>query len=261
MIAATTRQDAGSGAADREGCAAREGEAAEHSEHAAGHVCFGHQEGGPHQHESQSDFHHLVLLPMVRLREWRRAVWRVSVASVAMEDPLQVARDVAIPLAEVELRTSRSSGPGGQHANVTASRVEATSSTSRRRAASTTSTSGASRRGSGRSSGRSLRTRAARRATASWPSSGCARGWPRRSSVQRPRRADEADRRRAAQAAGCQAAARRAQAGAAGGRSPDVPRARSAPPRRPPRRPGAGCSAAGWPGPCRRRCPGWAASA
>jgi len=36
-----------------------------------------------------------------------------------------VGRDVEIPLAEVELRTSRSSGPGGQHANVTASRVEA----------------------------------------------------------------------------------------------------------------------------------------
>ena len=33
---------------------------------------------------------------------------------------------VAIPLAEIELRASRSSGPGGQHANVTASRVEAT---------------------------------------------------------------------------------------------------------------------------------------
>ena len=30
-----------------------------------------------------------------------------------------------VPLAEIELRTSRSSGPGGQHANVTASRVEA----------------------------------------------------------------------------------------------------------------------------------------
>ena len=30
-----------------------------------------------------------------------------------------------IPLDEVELRASRSSGPGGQHANVTASRVEA----------------------------------------------------------------------------------------------------------------------------------------
>jgi ribosome-associated protein len=42
-----------------------------------------------------------------------------------MEDPMQVARGVAIPLSEVELRTSRSSGPGGQHANVTASRVEA----------------------------------------------------------------------------------------------------------------------------------------
>jgi ribosome-associated protein len=42
-----------------------------------------------------------------------------------MDDPMTVGRDVAIPLAEVELRTSRSSGPGGQHANVTASRVEA----------------------------------------------------------------------------------------------------------------------------------------
>jgi ribosome-associated protein len=36
-----------------------------------------------------------------------------------------VSRGVRIPLTEVELRTSRSSGPGGQHANVTASRVEA----------------------------------------------------------------------------------------------------------------------------------------
>jgi ribosome-associated protein len=32
---------------------------------------------------------------------------------------------LAIPLAQITLRTSRSSGPGGQHANVTASRVEA----------------------------------------------------------------------------------------------------------------------------------------
>ncbi len=30
-----------------------------------------------------------------------------------------------VPLDEITLRTSRSSGPGGQHANVTASRVEA----------------------------------------------------------------------------------------------------------------------------------------
>ena len=32
---------------------------------------------------------------------------------------------VEIPLAEIEVRASRSSGPGGQHANVTASRIEA----------------------------------------------------------------------------------------------------------------------------------------
>ncbi len=38
---------------------------------------------------------------------------------------LRIDRGLAIPLAEVTLRTSRSSGPGGQHANVTASRVEA----------------------------------------------------------------------------------------------------------------------------------------
>jgi ribosome-associated protein len=42
-----------------------------------------------------------------------------------MEDPMEVTRDVAVPLREIVLRTSRSSGPGGQHANVTASRVEA----------------------------------------------------------------------------------------------------------------------------------------
>jgi ribosome-associated protein len=38
---------------------------------------------------------------------------------------MSISRDVAIPLREVTLRASRSSGPGGQHANVTASRVEA----------------------------------------------------------------------------------------------------------------------------------------
>jgi ribosome-associated protein len=41
------------------------------------------------------------------------------------ERVLVVNEHLAIPLAEVTLRTSRSSGPGGQHANVTASRVEA----------------------------------------------------------------------------------------------------------------------------------------
>ena len=37
---------------------------------------------------------------------------------------LDIRPGVSIP-EEIELRTSRSSGPGGQHANVTASRVEA----------------------------------------------------------------------------------------------------------------------------------------
>jgi ribosome-associated protein len=40
-------------------------------------------------------------------------------------EELRIDARLAIPLAEIELRTSRSSGPGGQHANVTASRVEA----------------------------------------------------------------------------------------------------------------------------------------
>jgi ribosome-associated protein len=40
-------------------------------------------------------------------------------------EELRIDSRLAIPLAEIELRTSRSSGPGGQHANVTASRVEA----------------------------------------------------------------------------------------------------------------------------------------
>jgi ribosome-associated protein len=40
-------------------------------------------------------------------------------------DALRIDDRLSIPLAEVELRASRSSGPGGQHANVTASRIEA----------------------------------------------------------------------------------------------------------------------------------------
>ena len=38
-----------------------------------------------------------------------------------MPDELPIRPGLALPLAEIELRTSRSSGPGGQHANVTAS--------------------------------------------------------------------------------------------------------------------------------------------
>src|SRR5690349_16145620 len=42
-----------------------------------------------------------------------------------MADELRISEEVSIPVAEIELRASRSSGPGGQHANVTASRIEA----------------------------------------------------------------------------------------------------------------------------------------
>jgi ribosome-associated protein len=38
---------------------------------------------------------------------------------------MRVNDGVTIPLTEIEVRASRSSGPGGQHANVTASRIEA----------------------------------------------------------------------------------------------------------------------------------------
>src|ERR671918_799704 len=40
-------------------------------------------------------------------------------------DSIRVTQRVAIPLSEVELRFSRSSGPGGQHANRSETRVEA----------------------------------------------------------------------------------------------------------------------------------------
>ena len=38
---------------------------------------------------------------------------------------MPLGRYAQLPLSEIELRASRSSGPGGQHANVTASRIEA----------------------------------------------------------------------------------------------------------------------------------------
>jgi len=38
---------------------------------------------------------------------------------------LRITGELTIPLSEVTVRASRSSGPGGQHANVTASKVEA----------------------------------------------------------------------------------------------------------------------------------------
>ncbi|MBA2296799.1 MAG: aminoacyl-tRNA hydrolase [Actinobacteria bacterium] len=44
----------------------------------------------------------------------------------AMErESIRVTRSVVVPVAEIELRFSRSSGPGGQHANTSETRVEA----------------------------------------------------------------------------------------------------------------------------------------
>ena len=40
-------------------------------------------------------------------------------------ESIRVTRSVAVPLSEIQLRTSRSSGPGGQHAQKSETRVEA----------------------------------------------------------------------------------------------------------------------------------------
>jgi ribosome-associated protein len=42
-----------------------------------------------------------------------------------MQDPIPLRGATAIPLREVEIRASRSSGPGGQHANTSSTRIEA----------------------------------------------------------------------------------------------------------------------------------------
>ncbi len=46
-------------------------------------------------------------------------------ASPAPERGIRVTRSVSLPLAEIEIRVSRSSGPGGQHAQKSSTRVEA----------------------------------------------------------------------------------------------------------------------------------------
>jgi ribosome-associated protein len=57
---------------------------------------------------------------------WGRPAAPVAKADEGSGRLLRVTDELAIPLAEITVRASRSSGPGGQHANVTASRVEAT---------------------------------------------------------------------------------------------------------------------------------------
>jgi ribosome-associated protein len=49
----------------------------------------------------------------------------LTAAEEGSDRQLRITRGLTIPLSEVTVRASRSSGPGGQHANVTASRVEA----------------------------------------------------------------------------------------------------------------------------------------
>ncbi len=43
---------------------------------------------------------------------------------MAIADPLQITATLAIPLAELTVRASRSSGPGGQHVNTSSTRIE-----------------------------------------------------------------------------------------------------------------------------------------
>lgn len=49
----------------------------------------------------------------------------IPVAPDGEGERVRVTRSVLLPLAEVELRVSRSSGPGGQHAQKSSTRVEA----------------------------------------------------------------------------------------------------------------------------------------
>src|SRR5438876_7817925 len=46
-------------------------------------------------------------------------------AAMTGSESIRVSRSVVLPLAEIQLRTSRSSGPGGQHAQKSETRVEA----------------------------------------------------------------------------------------------------------------------------------------
>jgi ribosome-associated protein len=47
------------------------------------------------------------------------------IAAMTGSESIRVTKSVVVPLAEIELRTSRSSGPGGQHAQKSETRVEA----------------------------------------------------------------------------------------------------------------------------------------
>lgn len=44
---------------------------------------------------------------------------------MAIPDPIRITSGLTIPLAEVQMRATRSSGPGGQHVNTSSTRIEA----------------------------------------------------------------------------------------------------------------------------------------
>ena len=114
-----------------------------------------------------------------------------SGGEIAVSDLLRIDRRLAIPLSEVELRASRSSGPGVS-TPTSPLRGSRRSSMSRPRPASPPPSGPGSHSATGGGSWRSPRTPAARPATASWrwndcgPS--CARRWPLRSRGARPGR-------------------------------------------------------------------------
>ena len=90
-----------------------------------------------------------------------------------VSDGIDIGHGIAIPVEEIELRASRSGGPGGQHANKTASRIEATFDVRASTVAQPTPRRPGSPAASAPASPRSRRTPAARPATARSRSSAC----------------------------------------------------------------------------------------
>src|ERR671917_1434405 len=54
----------------------------------------------------------------------RRNVMEESVTGEITDNSLLISPDLRIPLSELQYRTSRSGGPGGQHVNTSSTRVE-----------------------------------------------------------------------------------------------------------------------------------------
>ena len=135
-------------------------------------------------------------------------------------ESIRVTKTVAIPVSEIELRFSRSSGPGGQHAQKTETRVEALFDVEASAALTPTQKSARRARRPAPFCARSRRTSGASRGTASSRSSGSSARSARRCKVERRRRPTKPTRgvARAAPPARSAAAARRSSSAAAGRR-------------------------------------------